>query len=116
MQRARELLERMQAHPFWIELHSATQRYHEVPYSYLVENHAETGYIDLMCCTTAGWQIIDFKTDSIRSAAERDCLTEKYLRQMTKYRSAVEALIGESPSIYVCFLDDCESVNVISWM
>ena len=116
VQRARELLERLQAHPFWIELRGATQRHHEVPYSYLVENHAETGYIDLMCRTTAGWQLIDFKTDSIRSAAERDYLTEKYLRQMIKYRSAVEALMGESPSIYVCFLDDCESVNVISWM
>jgi hypothetical protein len=67
VRRAQEFLERLQAHPFWNELSAATQRYHEVPYSYLNEDHAETGYIDLICRTAEGWQIIDFKTDSIRS-------------------------------------------------
>ena len=58
-----ELLNRLRAHPIWEEISSAQACYHEVPYSRMNGERAETGYIDLLYLTPAGWQVVDFKTD-----------------------------------------------------
>jgi ATP-dependent exoDNAse (exonuclease V) beta subunit len=65
--RTGELLNRLRAHPIWEEINSAEACYHEVPYSRMNGERAETGYIDLLYCTRAGWQVVDFKTDLIRN-------------------------------------------------
>jgi ATP-dependent exoDNAse (exonuclease V) beta subunit len=106
VQHAIGYLTRLQNHPIRNEIESGLQYYHELPYSRLVEDHAETGYIDLLYSTQNGWQIIDFKTDSIRSTSERNELTRKYSRQMRRYAGAVETLIGQKTRTRICFLDD----------
>ncbi len=113
VRRVRELLGRLRDHPLWDEMNSALERHHEVPYSRMVGEHAETGYIDLLYRTPAGWQVVDFKTDSIRSAAERETLISQYHRQMNRYAEAVTELLGELAKIQICFLDDVESINTV---
>jgi len=112
IRRTVELLERLRAHPLWDEIDSSQERYHEVPYSRMVGERAETGYIDLLYRASDGWQVVDFKTDSIRSDTVREKLTEQYRRQMNRYENAVETLLGQIPKSRICFLDDCESVNI----
>lgn len=112
VQHALAYLTRLQNHPLRMEIESASQRFHELPYSRLVEDHAETGYIDLLYKSPFGWQILDFKTDSIRSAAERADLTSKYSRQMCRYSGAVETLIGQKARTRICYLDDNGRVGV----
>jgi len=68
---ANELLQRLYDSPLRKEIEESTERYHELPYSRMVGNYAETGYIDLLYRSAAGWQILDFKTDSILSDAHR---------------------------------------------
>ncbi|PKO04323.1 MAG: hypothetical protein CVU41_17680 [Chloroflexi bacterium HGW-Chloroflexi-3] len=80
----------------------------------MVDDYAETGYIDLLYCSQTGWQIVDFKTDSIRSAAERAELVNKYSRQMRRYASAVETLIGQQVQTRICFLDDNGRIGLVT--
>jgi ATP-dependent helicase/nuclease subunit A len=107
------LLERLQTHSLCNEINTAAERYHEVPYSRAIKERSETGYIDLLYRNRTGWHVIDFKTDSIRSAEERDKLVTLYSRQLSRYFHAVRGLLGQSAQVGICFLDDMGSVNVI---
>lgn len=113
VRRVRELIERLCAHPLRAEIDSAAERHHEVPYSRMAGEFSETGYIDLLYRSSEGWQVVDFKTDSIRSARERDELIGLYRRQMSRYIGAVKALLGQPAQVRICFLDDNGSVNVV---
>lgn len=112
VQHASTYLTRLQNHPLYQEIASASQRFHELPYSRLVEDHAETGYIDLLYNSPTGWQIVDFKTDSIRSASECANLTSKYFHQMRRYSGAVETLIGQKARTRICYLDDNGRIGI----
>ena len=101
-----ELISRLKADPLSAEIESATERYHEVPYSRLVGDHTETGYIDLLFHNDSGWHIVDFKTDAIYSDAHRDELVAVYASQMRRYAGAIETLLGETARVRICFLDD----------
>jgi ATP-dependent exoDNAse (exonuclease V) beta subunit len=74
---------------------------------------AETGYIDLLYRTAAGWQIVDFKTDIIRNEPTRVKLIEQYKFQMLRYEKAVNSLLGHAPTVCLCFLDDHGVVNLV---
>ncbi len=111
--RAVELLERLQMHPLWNEIDSAEARYHEVPYTRMSGDHAETGYIDLLYCTPTGWQVVDFKTDVIRNDLTRSKLIEQYKFQLFRYEKAVSNLLGHKPDVCICFLDDHGSINLV---
>ena len=108
-----DLLARLKDHPLRKEVEAATQIHHELPYSRMVKGHAETGYIDLMYLSPAGWQILDFKTDSIRSTDEGVCLIRRYSSQMRKYASAVETLLGQKVQTRICFLDDRGKIELL---
>jgi ATP-dependent exoDNAse (exonuclease V) beta subunit len=79
----------------------------------MVGERSETGYIDLLFKNTSGWQIVDFKTDIIRSDAIRAELVNQYRFQMLRYEKAVETLLGQKPGVRICFLDDNGSANII---
>ncbi|MGC4098975.1 MAG: 3'-5' exonuclease [Nitrospira sp.] len=113
IQRTMELLQRLREHPIWDEIDACPERYHEVPYSHMVGEHAETGYIDLLYLASDGWQVLDFKTDSIHNAIVREELIGQYSRQMHRYFSAVEMLLGQSVQVRICFLDDNSRVGII---
>ncbi len=103
---AKELLSRLARHPIRAEIEAAAEIFHEVPYSRMVADHAETGYIDLLYCDDTGWQVVDFKTDTIYSDEHRASLVVEYGVQMRRYASAIEVLLGESVRVRICFLDD----------
>ena len=111
---ATDLLGRLSKHPLRSEIETAADRYHELPYCRKVDNYAEIGFIDLLFRASSGWQIIDFKTDSIRSIAEREHLSNLYTRQMCRYSNAIEALIGQKPITRICFLDSLGKIELVN--
>ena len=79
----------------------------------MVGSYAETGYIDLLYRTVAGWQVVDFKTVQIHSDTFRAKLLAGYRQQMIRYKEAVRALLGKDAFLKICFLDDGESIQVV---
>jgi ATP-dependent exoDNAse (exonuclease V) beta subunit len=108
-----ELVARFCAHPLRAEIDSADERHHEVPYSHMTGERAETGYMDLLYRKGDAWHVIDFKTDSIRSSAEGQKLIRKYTKQLRRYEGAVRGLIGQDVTLSLCFLDDEGRVMVV---
>jgi ATP-dependent helicase/nuclease subunit A len=90
IQESRRLLERLRAHSLFAELDSA-ERHHEVRYD-LPEPYGR-GILDLLYRTDAGWFIIDFKTDEVRSDDEaRSAISQNgYDRQVARYARAIGA-------------------------
>ncbi len=113
VQHAVALLTRLQDHPLRKEIESSTEIFHELPYSRLVKGYTETGYIDLMYLSPAGWQILDFKTDAIRGIEDGVALIKKYSGQMKRYASAVESLLSQKVQTRICFLDDHGEVVLV---
>ena len=58
----RRLLERLRAHPLYTEI-DAAEHHHEIPYHL----PGDSGIIDLLYRSDAGWFLVDFKTDEVRS-------------------------------------------------
>ncbi len=112
LRHAIDLLTRFQDHPLRAEIETATQRYYELPCSRIIRGYPQIGYIDLLYCFPTGWQIVDFKTDSIRSAQECSILVSQYTQQMRKYASAVQRLIGKQAQTRICFLDDHGEISL----
>jgi len=114
---AGKFLSRFRAHPLWQAIDLAAVRLHEVPYTLLrADGRTEVGYIDLLyreAESSAGWAIVDFKTDTIQSEGELALLVEQYTRQARRYTHAVRSLLGPVDAVKLCFLDACGQVAVI---
>ena len=108
-----ELLQRLRAHPLWDETNSVDEKHHEVPYTRIVGEYSETGYLDLLYRNQNGWQVIDFKTDIIHNDITRIKLISQYKSQMVRYEKAVETLLGQTPKVSICFLDDHGRINLV---
>jgi ATP-dependent exoDNAse (exonuclease V) beta subunit len=109
---ATELLTRFYESPIHAEIESAFECYHEVPYSRMVGDHVENGYIDLLFRSEPGWQVVDFKTDSIYSPEQRFKLIKTYTSQMQKYGSVIASLLDQPAQMRICFLDDRGRVEI----
>jgi len=109
IQESRRLLERLRAHPLFAELDSA-ERHHEVRY----DLPDERGIMDLLYHTEAGWFIIDFKTDDVRSESEAQSTIrrERYDHQVARYAAAVTAQLGFCPKTRLFFLQVDGEVKV----
>ena len=114
IQEATHLLTRFSEHPLRQEIEIALERHQEVPYTYVAGKYAESGYIDLLYRTPAGWQIIDFKTDAIHSDQQRNALMTEYQKQLIRYKNAVTKLLNTIPHARICFLDDQGEVSLMS--
>ncbi len=106
------LLTRFRQHPIFQEIEQATQRFHEVPYSWKAGDYLSSGFIDLLYYTKYGWQILEFKTDAIHSDEQRRKLIEQYQRQINKYRIAASNLLKEPIKARLCFLDDRGGISL----
>lgn len=113
---ALELLGRLATHPLRAEIDSAQEVYHELPYTRLVGDHTETGYIDLVYRSGDSWQIVDFKTDYIENTKRLDVLIEEYAPQLRRYQQVVEELLGINAEARICFLDDHERLSITKIM
>jgi len=106
------LLERLKADGLYAAIDSADERYHELPYSSMVNGYPQTGYIDLLYRDGGGWHVIDFKTDAIGSKWERDKLVAEYRAQVERYAEVVRRFVGAEMDAAICFLDDQGAVSV----
>jgi ATP-dependent exoDNAse (exonuclease V) beta subunit len=88
----------------------SAERHHEVPY-FLPDGR---GVIDLLYRTEAGWFIIDFKTDEVRSDAEAlEVIRQNgYDRQVVRYAQAVAAQLQVQAKTRLVFLNVAEEVKV----
>jgi ATP-dependent helicase/nuclease subunit A len=107
---ARRLLTRFQAHPLCAEI-GAAARYHEVPYALA----GDSGIVDLLYRAEAGWTIVDFKTDELRSLDEmRETIRrEGYDAQVLRYVDALAAQLGQRPRARLAFLNVAGEVQVM---
>ncbi len=107
---AEKMLRRFQAHSLWQVMDLVALRRHEVPYSLLRQDGSvEGGYLDVLyrrSIDSAGWEIVDFKTDTIQSEGELNMLVDRYSRQLRRYSRVVERLLGPVDGARFCFLDD----------
>jgi ATP-dependent exoDNAse (exonuclease V) beta subunit len=97
------MLGRFRAHPLWTELDGA-QRWHELPYSLLVDGRTENGVIDLLYRAGERHCLVEFKTDELRSAQDlRAHIRAKgYDDQVRRYQRAVCEQLGvEADAVWV---------------
>ncbi len=114
VQRAVQLLERLQMHSLWQEISSARERFVEIPYTYRHKEKPAFGKIDLLYCSGERWHILDFKTDPIHNPARREELLREYKPQVSRYRAAVKQLLGVDASARIVFLNDHGRVELVS--
>ena len=109
IQESRRLLERLRAHPFFKELDSA-ERHHEVRY----DLPDERGIMDLLYRTDAGWFIIDFKTDEMRSESEAQSAISQngYDRQVARYAQAIGDQLKVQAKTRLVFLNVKDSIAI----
>ena len=102
VQEVRRLLERFRAHPLYVEL-GAAKRHHEIPYIL----PGDRGVIDLLYRTEAGWFIIDFKTDEVRSDEEARAVirANDYDQQLARYVRAVTGQLETQVQARLVFLN-----------
>ena len=104
IQESRRMLERLRANPLFAELDSAREaRHHEVRYD--LPNGR--GVMDLLYRTAAGWFIIDFKTDEVRSYTEAQSVISQngYDRQVERYAEAIENQLKVKAKTRLVFLN-----------
>jgi ATP-dependent helicase/nuclease subunit A len=111
--RARELLERLQSHPFWQQLSQAEEAHHEIPFSIFTAGRYQNGIIDLLYRTAGKWHVVDFKSDSIKNDGEKAKLINRYRLQVGAYCTAVQEQLGAAPAGHLCFLDDQGHVTIV---
>ena len=108
------MLRRFRADPLWAKL-DAAQRWHELPFSIIIDGQTENGVIDLFYQVGGRYKIVEFKTDRLR--AENDLrahiLKEGYDVQVQRYLRAVRSQLGvEAEAIWV-FLNVGNRVVVV---
>ena len=111
IQESRRLLERLRAHPLFAELDSA-ERHHEVRYD--LPDPYGRGIMDLLYRTDAGWTIIDFKTDEVRSDDEaRETISrERYNDQVARYARAISDQLKVQAKTRLVFLNVKDSIFI----
>jgi ATP-dependent helicase/nuclease subunit A len=108
----RRLLERLRAHPLHAEINAA-ERHHEVPY-YLP---GDTGIIDLLYHAEAGWFLVDFKTDELRSDDEARIVIQRdgYDRQIERYARAIASSLGIQAKTRLVFLNVNNNLSIFDF-
>jgi ATP-dependent exoDNAse (exonuclease V) beta subunit len=115
--RVARLLARFQSHSLYVEM-SAAERYHEVPYSVILNGQAHNGLIDLLfrASPAAGWTIAEFKTDRLAETADLAAHLRRqgYDRQVQDYVQAIAQQMGISPRVLLIFLNVGNSIRVLT--
>ncbi|MCO6449740.1 MAG: UvrD-helicase domain-containing protein [Caldilineales bacterium] len=115
---AAKILQRFKTHPLFNELTQA-ERMHELVYALETADGLDAGVIDLAARSTPGdpWHIYDFKTDILKRDDDLvSHVTDKhYDKQMRRYISAVEQLIGVKPLATFVFLNAGGLLRLLPW-
>ena len=117
LKRVARLLTRFQAHPLYDQL-STAERYHEVPFTLMLDGQMRSGIIDLLFRPSpdAAWIIVEFKTDRLAKGVDLKTYAQDkgYDRQVEAYRQAVEQQMGVRPEVWLVFLNVDQSVRELS--
>ncbi|MBN1921621.1 MAG: hypothetical protein JW892_10275, partial [Anaerolineae bacterium] len=115
IRRAARMLIRFQATPLYERMSGALRRLHEAPYSLLTASGLEQGIIDALFETSAGWTLVEFKTDAFRSNVylEQSLAATDYITQVGRYVQAAEQLLGVRPQSVLCLLNVAGAVQII---
>ena len=111
--RAKTVLRRFRQHPLWTEIDTADIRQHETPYSWQDGDIIEQGVIDVLFRRAGRWNLVDFKTDRLRTLddlAEKDLVD--YVNQVRNYLRATSVLLGATPTGRLCFLDVAGAITL----
>ena len=114
LQTAGELLERLKKHDLWIEIESALEKHHEVPYIWSDNQYIDSGQVDLLYRTELGWKLVDFKVDTIIDFDHLNDAIKKHDHQMARYKSALQILLKGELQVQLCFLDCMGDVKLIN--
>ncbi len=95
-------------------MNRAPQRWHEVPYSLVVDGTVETGSIDALFLDKDIWAVVEFKTDEERNEAEARSLLAQtdYRRQVQRYQRVIKQMLGQEPRVLLCWLNYAGQVYV----
>jgi ATP-dependent exoDNAse (exonuclease V) beta subunit len=111
------LLQRFRQHPLYIEMNTALERQHEVPFlGESLQGNVEWGFMDCLYRTQSGWTLVDFKTDELRNRQALAAAQEMYTPQILRYRQAVEEWMGIAPKTQLCFLNVERTIEVVEVM
>lgn len=101
------LLERFRRHPLYGSMSAAARRFHEVPYSIMVNNRPDSRIIDALYEQSGVWTIVEFKTDRVANEQELAALIREkdYRQQAQRYVDAATRFIGERPRHLLCLLN-----------
>ncbi|MCD6519675.1 MAG: hypothetical protein J7M05_07105, partial [Anaerolineae bacterium] len=113
VQKAEQLLRRFQRHPLYREMLQSQHLLWEVPFALQIEKRPSYGRIDALYRDSKGkWQVIEFKTDSIRRSTSLEEYLQlsalrglDYKKQLQLYQRAVARWLGERPQAKLVFLD-----------
>ena len=108
-----ELLSRLQKHPLWAEVEAASERYSELPSSFIVNKNVDNKVTDLLYKDAKGWHLVDFKTDPIHTLAEKESRVRKYSNQVRSYQQAAQSQLQQSVDANLVFLDDFGKVSMV---
>jgi ATP-dependent exoDNAse (exonuclease V) beta subunit len=110
----RRLLTRFQDHELYRAMDQAEQRWHEVPYSLMIDGKLENGSIDALFLSDDSWTIVEFKTDDIRNEAQLNTILSEsdYLSQVERYRKAVRRTLNQEPRALLCWLNYREALRM----
>ncbi|MBN1451542.1 MAG: UvrD-helicase domain-containing protein [Anaerolineales bacterium] len=105
----RRLLERLRAHPLYAEI-DASEHHHEIPYHL----PGDSGIIDLLYRTDAGWFLVDFKTDELRSEEEARLVIKRegYDHQVERYAQAIASNLGIQAKTRLVFLNVNNNLSI----
>lgn len=113
VQEAQIMLNRFQRHSLFVEMNTAIDRHHEVPFiDPTSPKGTRWGFMDCLYRTVVGWVLVDFKTDELRSQAAIEEAVNMYSSQLVRYRQAATALLGKKPLSLMCFLNANRAVEV----
>ena len=115
MTEAVRLLQRFRRHELFRQL-DGWERRHETPYVVPTGEGMDSGVIDLLARPAPGapWQLYDFKTDYVKPEADLSALivTKGYDKQVERYVTALESLLGYPPPATLVFLNVAGKVKL----
>ncbi|MGH8867778.1 MAG: 3'-5' exonuclease, partial [Actinomycetes bacterium] len=98
-----------------VRLAASRRHWKEVPVVVELDGRVVEGFVDLVVDTDDGLVVVDYKTDGVRSASEREVTVQRYAPQLHAYADALARATGlpvAPPQLLFCRPDGAESVSV----
>ena len=91
----------------------ASNVYRELDFVYEHDHVIIHGVIDTLFYWDQEWHVLDYKTGQVKDSLEK--ASEPYRYQMAAYARAVEIQTGETPRVWLYYLEPNEIFEVENW-